>query len=145
MDQDLGQDLFMKTVEHVLHRITLNAGSYTIQTLEMALPLTLDFAQLLDISTECSPKPYPQPLPCFMKDLKHLCLAVSDDSGFEGQRYNSSVESKRHQKHPNTSHAASFFNFASLPDRLHSLSICATHILDMDIQDISNLQTLREL
>ncbi|KAL9123715.1 MAG: hypothetical protein Q9217_006882 [Psora testacea] len=145
MDHEVNQNLFMKTVEHVLRRIIPNAGSYSLQTLEMTLPLTHEFAKLADISIGRSPKPYRQPLLYFMKDLKHLHLAVSDNSGSGGQRYYSSVETKRHRKHPNTSYAASFFNIAMLPDRLHSLSISATHILDMDMLGICNLRNLREL
>lgn len=144
-DHEINQSLFMKTVEQIFRRITPNAQYCTLQSLELTLPLTHDFADMANVSTEHSPMPYKRPLLGFMKDLKHLHLAVSDDSGHGGDRYFFSEESTGHRMYPNASYARDFFNFASLPDRLHSLSICATHILNMDILKIGTLRSLQTL
>lgn len=145
MDYEDNSNLFVKAVEHIFRRIASNAQYRTLQTLELTLPLTYDFANLANTSRKHSPKPYRRPLLRFMKDLKHLHLAVSDKSGLGGERYFNSEETQRHWMYPNTLHAIDFFHFATLPDRLHSLSICATHILDMDILDTHNLRSLQIL
>ena len=144
-DHQFDPNLFVKTVEHIFRRVSPNTQYCTLQSLALTLPLTCDFAMLAKISTEHSPMPYRRPLLHILKDLKHLHLEVTDNSGEAGQRHSSSLESRRHRMYPNTLHAIDFFHFATIPDGLHSLSITATHILDMDVLDTSNLQGLQTL
>lgn len=145
MDQNFDPEMFVKTVEHIFRRISPNAQYCPLQSLELTLPQTYDFAKLAKISTERSPKPYRRPLLHIMKDLKHLHLEVTEGSGGTGQRYSTSVESRRHRMYPNTLHAIDFFHFATIPDGLHSLSIIATHVLDMDLLETHNLRSLQTL
>ena len=42
-------------------------------------------------------------------------------------------------------HAAEFFNFAVLPNRLQSLFMCTTHILDIETLNIHSSRSLEEL
>lgn len=135
---------FAKTIENIFRRIAPSNKYCTLQTLHLTLPRVYDFVTLANKSTEHSPKPYRRPLLHFMKDLKHLHLKFTDSSEIFG-RYISSAANKRQRTSSNTSLAIDFFHFATLPDLLHSLSMCAAHMHDMDIVDTHNLRSLQVL
>ena len=144
-DHGNSKDLYMKMIEHILRQLSSSPQVHNLELLEMSMPLTHDFAELQRVASTSSPAPYPRPFFAFMKGLKHLLIAVLDKSGSGGERYFFTPESESHQRYPNTIHVGSFLKLASLPERLHTLSIHATHMLDLDLLGSYSLGSLRKL
>lgn len=145
MNPEADLDLFVKTVEQIFRGIAPSAQYRTLQVLELNLPLTGDFAMLGKASGNHSPTSSGQSLLCFMKDLKHLRLKFSSDSDLGLKVYSSAVQSERNHMYHDMVNDTDFFHFATLPDRLHTLSISATYSHKMDMLEIENLRSLHTL
>lgn len=126
-------DIFMKTIEVTLRSFSRNSFHATLDTLEMRLPLAYDYARL---ATSLAP----------VSSIQHLEIAISDASGSGGGRFDYGGDSHRHRSHPNRAHTAGFWNFiTTIAANLQSLCIACTHVLDLDLLPIDDLDCLREL
>jgi hypothetical protein len=80
-----------------------------------------------------------------MRSVKHLDLTVCDSSGFGGQRYYHNPPSSAQAAFPNSKYASKFFELVGFAAGLESLRISCTHVLDMDVLDLKNLDHLQSL
>ncbi|KAF2873216.1 hypothetical protein BDV95DRAFT_376757 [Massariosphaeria phaeospora] len=113
-----------------------------LEELELNLPLTQDFAALLN---EGRSTPDRFSIRSALRTVKHLALTVSDSTGFGGRPYDTMEPSAGQAEFPNNKYACDFFEWVGLATNLESLDLFCTHVLDMDVLDLTNLNKLRVL
>ncbi|EPE31610.1 hypothetical protein GLAREA_12366 [Glarea lozoyensis ATCC 20868] len=117
----------------------------SLNELHLALPLTCDFATLLKGETINSSTSSRFSIKSIMKQLRYLSVSVCDGSGNGGQRYFQTPATPAQTAFPNQSYSDQLFEFVQLAEKLSSLQVTSTHILNMDVLDTTYLQNLRYL
>ena len=137
--------LFLKTIEHVLRMICRDTNGVCLNTLDMELPLTYDYARLMSRLVQESPYMSRDPFSPLMRSIRHLHVAISDASGSYGRRYCQEAESDGQTKHPNQAYRDEFWNFVQSAKNLQSLCIRCAHVLDFDLLPTHSLTSLHKL
>lgn len=131
--------LLTRTIEDTFRYIPF----LELTDLELDLPAAHDFATLSKSSQSAFATPRRLPLEKLMHRLRHLAVTISDDSGPDGQRYFTKPITETQRAFPNDMYARGFFDFIGMATNLESLQIKCTHILDMDLLEITQLYNLR--
>ena len=118
------------------------AGSLT--ELSLALPLTHDFAALID-DTQYMTLAWPTPFQDLLATLSHLNISIGDNSGPGGQPWILKPRSGAQNAYPNEKLAPGFFNFIENANNVESLRIKVTHVLNMDLLNTARFCRLRVL
>ena len=118
------------------------AGSLT--ELSLALPLTHDFAALID-DTQYMTLAWPTPFQDLLATLSHLNINISDNSGPGGQQWMLKPRSGTQKAYPNERFAPGFFKFVEVANNVETLRIRVTHVLDMDLLNTARFCKLRIL
>ena len=118
------------------------AGSLT--ELSLALPLTHDFAALID---DCQYMTFTRPGPFqdLLATLNHLNIDINDNSGPGGQHWMLKPKSGAQKAYPNEKFAPGFFKFIEVANNVETLRIRVTHVLDMDLLNTARFCKLRIL
>lgn len=130
--------LLTRTVGNALR----SAPMLELKDLTISLPLTSDFARLMD-------RPFSGTMRCptrierILERLEHLDIEVSDNTGPFGQRYFNTATSPGKSARPIVEYAPDFFKFISLAKNLQSLQLRSSEVIDLDLLNIDPLQGLR--
>ena len=128
------------TIETILGHAS--AGSFN--ELSLALPLTHDFAALID-DARYMILTLPTPFQDLLTTLSHLDINVGDNSGPGGQHWMLKPKSGAQKAYPNEKFAPGFFAFIEIANNVETLRIRATHVLDMDLLNTARFCKLRSL
>ena len=131
---------FRNTIENTLGYAP--AGSLT--ELSLTLPLTHDFAALID-DNQYMAFTWQAPFQDILATLSHLDIAIGDNSGQGGQSWMLKHSSSAQKAYPNERFAPGFFKFIEFAKNVETLRIRATHVLDMDLLNTARFRKLRIL
>ena len=129
-----------ETIENTLGNTLMRS----LTDLSLALPLTHDFAALIDDCQLAIPNDL-GPLLDLLSRLRHLDIKIDENSGHGGQHWMLKPKSGVQKAYPNEKFASGFFEFIEQARNVESLRIRVTHVLDMDLLVTSQLRTLRVL
>ncbi len=121
-----------------------HAPAGSLAELSLALPLTHDFAALID-DTQYMTLAWPTPFQDLLATLNYLDINIGDNSGPEGQHWMLKPSSGTQEAYPNEKFAPGFFKFVELANNVETLRIRATHVLDMDLLSTVRFCKLRIL
>lgn len=126
--------LFTRILGHTLCLLT---GSQTnnLTDLELHLPLAVDFSEIAHMHHVL----------LHNTELRRLAVQIQDNSGDGGHAHLHASQSVIQTLHPNRLHSRGLVDFVSLAPQITSLSISATHLLDLS--DLAHVifKNLREL
>lgn len=128
------RDLLLLTIAN-----TLRECPRTIASLEISLPLTLDF-QMLRRWIVKTPA-----LLDLISQLASISLTVNDATGHGGVRYWETSESENQRQYPNQQYQAGLWDFVQLVPIPSALAIQCTHICDFTRLSHTSFKKLQEL
>ena len=118
------------------------APAESLTELSLALPLTHDFAALIDDTQYMTLAWQFQDL---LANLSHLDINIGDNSGPGGQHWMLKPRSLTQKAYPNERFAPGFFKFIEVANNVETLRIRVTHVLDMDLLNTARFCKLRVL
>ena len=121
-----------------------HAPAESLTELSLALPLTHDFAVLID-DHQYMTLAWPIPFQDILTTLSHLDITIGDNSGPGGQHWMLKPISDAQKAYPNEKFAAAFFRFIETAHNVKTLRIRLTHVLDMDLLNTAKFCKLRVL
>lgn len=121
-----------------------HAPADSLTELSLALPLTHDFAALIDDSQYMT-LTWPIPFQNILATLSHLDITIGDNSGPGGQHWMLKPKSGTQKAYPNEKFARGFFEFIEIASNVETLRIRVTHVLDMDLLNTTRFCKLRIL
>lgn len=121
-----------------------HAPADSLTELSLALPLTHDFAALIDDSQYMT-LTWPIPFQDILATLSHLDITIGDNSGPGGQHWMLKPKSGTQKAYPNEKFARGFFEFIEIASNVETLRIRVTHVLDMDLLNTTRFCKLRIL